>query len=114
MEDELIAILETFKYPIYRQGSMSDEDEYPETFVTFWNTNSPDHSYYDNDDYGTEWTYNVVVYSSNPSIAYSLLDSIRIALKANGWICVGKGQDTESDEETHIGRIIEVIKMNFN
>ena len=49
MEDALITILESFKYPVYRQGSMSNDAEYPETFITFWNNTSDNHAYYDND-----------------------------------------------------------------
>ena len=47
MEDNLIEILSSFGYPVYRQGSMSDDAVYPPTFITFWNFDSPDHSYYD-------------------------------------------------------------------
>ena len=113
MEDELITILESFKYPVYRQGSMSNDDAYPETFFTFWNNDSPDHSHYDNEEYGTNWDFNIYVYSSDPAKTYSLLADARAALKAAGWICMGKGFDSSSDEETHTGRGLEVIKMQF-
>ena len=109
MEDELITILESFKYPVYRQGSMSNDASYPETFVTFWNNDSPDHSHYDNSNYGTSWSYNVFVYSSDPSKVYELLSSIRTALKAAKWTVPSKGQDASSDQATHTGRVIEVL-----
>lgn len=104
MEDVLIAILEAYDVPVYRQGSMSDGDIYPETFITFWNDGSPDHAHYDNDNYGTAWQYTVNVYSSDPAVPYSMMDSIRTALKAAGWIVDGRGYDTPSDEATHTGR----------
>lgn len=113
MEDELITILSSFNVPVYRQGSMSNDATYPPTFVTFWNSDSPDHAYYDNDDFGTDWRYQVTVYSSDPSTTYSLLSDIRLALKRANWIVDGKGTDAPSDEETHTGRVIETIKMNF-
>lgn len=113
MEDELITILSTFKYPVYRQGSMSNDATYPDTFITFWNFDSPDHSHYDNADYGTEWGFNVYTYSSDPAITYSLLDSIRTALKNAGWIVRGRGFDVQSDEETHTGRGIEVYFLKI-
>ena len=75
--DKLLEILEAYKVPVYKQGSMSDDDEYPETFITFWNSDTEDHSHYDNDNYGVTWTYQVYVYSSNPSNTYSILESIR-------------------------------------
>lgn len=111
MEDALITILESFNYPVFRQGSMSDDDAYPETFITFWNNDSPDHSHYDNDEYGTEWDFNVYVYSSDPSRTYSLLDEIRAELKTNGWIPTSKGFDVASDEPTHAGRGIECLYL---
>lgn len=111
MEDALITILESFNYPVFRQGSMSDDDAYQETFITFWNNDSPDHSHYDNSEYGTEWDFNVYVYSSDPSMTYSLLDEIRAELKANGWIPTSKGFDVASDEPTHTGRGIECLYL---
>lgn len=111
MEDALIALLESYNYPVFRQGSMSDEETYPETFVTFWNTGSPDHSHYDNAEYGTSWSYNIFVYSSNPEIPFSLLQTIRTDLKAAGWIPTSQGFDVASDEPTHIGRGIEFLYL---
>lgn len=113
MEDALITILESFKVPVDRQGSMSSHDEYPETFITFWNNDTPDHAHYDNQEYGTEWDFNVYVYSSDPAITYSLLSDIRAALKAAGWIPTSKGFDVESDEQTHTGRGIRVLYLEI-
>lgn len=111
MEDALLEILKSFKYPVYRQGSMSNDEEYPETFVTFWNNDTPDHAHYDNDNYGTSWDYNVFVYSSNPEKIYELILDIRSALKAAKWIVPSKGHDVNSDEATHTGRTIEVYYL---
>lgn len=113
MEDKLIEILSELKYPIYRQGSMSDDEAYPDTFFTFWNNGSPDHSHYDNAEYGTDWNYNIYCYSNNPENTYSVLESARKLLKSNGWIPVGKGFDVSSDEATHTGRGLELYYMNF-
>ena len=113
MIDALITILETFKVPVYRQGAMSADVEYPETFITFWNNTSEDHAHYDNDDYGTNWNFNVYVYSSDPEQVYTLIDNIRSAAKAAGWIPTSKGFDVASDEATHIGRGIELLYLDI-
>lgn len=113
MEDNLVEILSSFGYPVYRQGSMSNDATYPDTFFTFWNYDSPDHNHYDNNDYGTEWNFNIYVYSNDPDMTYNLLASARAALKSAGWICQGKGFDVQSDEETHTGRGLNVIYMQF-
>ena len=108
MEDKLIEILEDFNYPVYRQGSLAGDSNYPDDFFTFWNTDSPDHAYYDNADYGTSWSYNVFFYSTNPLHTYDVLSEAIKALKAAGWVVGGKGFDVQSDEITHTGRGINV------
>lgn len=104
MEDSLISILETFKFPVYRQGSLSASDAYPDDFFTFWNNDSPDHAYYNNHDYGTMWAFQVNFYSNSPSNTYSYIASAIKALKDAGWVVGSKGYDVTSDEETHTGR----------
>lgn len=109
MEDNLIQILGTFGYPVYRQGSMSDDATYPDSFFTFWNNDSPDHSHYDNTDYGTDWDFDVNFYSNDPELTYSVLLQARNLLKENGWVVPSKGHDVMSDEPTHSGRGINAL-----
>ena len=104
MEDKLIELLETFGYPVFRQGSMADDAEYPDSFFTFWNRDSSDHAHYDNNEYGIEWVFDVNFYSNNPALTYSQLAAARTLLKENGWVVSGKGYDMASDEITHTGR----------
>ena len=99
----LITLLESFKVPVYRQGSMEQEATYPDTFITWWNNQTPDHAHYDNTDYGSELDFNVYVYSADPERTYTLLSEIRTELKKNGWIPTSQGFDTASDEPTHTG-----------
>ena len=110
MEDELIEILESFGYPVFRQGSMSEYAKYPDNFFTFWNTDSYCR-YYNNREYETEWDYDVNFYSIDPSNTYSVLASARSKLKERNWIVPGKGYDVTSDETTHTGRGMEVIYL---
>ena len=109
MEDQLIALLETFKYPVIRQGSMPSDAKYPATFFTFWNRTEDGVSFYDNEAAAVAHEFDVNVYSSDPSLTYSLLDSARALLKSNGWIIVTRGYDVRSDEITHTGRGMEVV-----
>lgn len=105
--DDLLEILESYNVPVYKQGSMSDDSVYPETFITFWNSDSEDHSHYDNDNYGSVWVYQIYVYSTSPDLTYSMIASIRKDLKEAGWVVPSKGYDVTSDEPTHTGRGIE-------
>lgn len=113
MEDELIEILETFGYPVVRQGSLGPDEEYPDSFFTFWNNDSPDHAHYDNAEYGTEWDFDVNFYSTDPEKTYQVLADARIKLKQNKWIIPGKGYDVASDEVTHTGRGMRVFYLEF-
>ena len=112
MTKALIDILESFKYPVFRQGSLSNEDPYPETFITFWCNASPDHSHYNNSEYGTAWDFGVYVYSAIPSTCYTLTAEIRTALKTAGWIVPSQGFDVTSDEASHIGRGLECLFLD--
>lgn len=113
MEDKLIEILETFGYPVVRQGSLGPDEEYPDSFFTFWNNDSPDHAHYDNAEYGTEWDFDVNFYSIDPEKTYQVLADARIELKQNKWIIPGKGYDVASDEVTHTGRGMRVFYLEF-
>ena len=48
MEDTLIQLLESFGYPVIRQGSLPADQAYPDTFFTFWNSTEDGQSFYDN------------------------------------------------------------------
>lgn len=113
MEDKLIEILETFGYPVVRQGSLGPDEEYPDSFFTFWNNDSPDHAHYDNAEYGTEWDFDVNFYSTDPEKTYQVLADARIKLKQNKWIIPGKGYDVASDEVTHTGRGMRAFYLEF-
>ena len=113
MEDKLIEILETFGYPVIRQGSLGPDEKYLDSFFTFWNNDSPDHAHYDNAEYGTAWDYDVNFYSTDPEKTYKTLADARIKLKQDKWIIPGKGYDVASDEVTHTGRGMRVFYLEF-
>lgn len=113
MVDTLIELLESFGYPVYRQGSLTKDDPYPETFITYWNVESPDHAHYDNSDFGTAWGFMLFVYSSDPDLTYSIIEDIRSLLQSNDWVVVGRGYDAASDEITHTGRAIDVYFLEI-
>lgn len=109
MEDILIELLSTLKYPVIRQGSLAPDETYPDTFFTFWNNDETEHSAYDNDTVNVDYDFDVNVYSTNPDTAYQLLSQARKLLKENGWIIATRGYDVASDEITHIGRGMEIL-----
>lgn len=114
MDDMLIELLGTFNYPVFRQGSLTENEEYPDSFFTFWNNDSYDGSHYDNDAINFVWTYTIYFYSIDPSLVNSILVEARRLLKSNRWIVQGKGYDVRSDEITHTGRAIDIIFIEQN
>lgn len=112
MEDILIELLESFGKPVIRQGSLAPDEDYPDTFFTFWSNDETEHSAYDNDTVNVDYDFDVNVYSANPDTAYQLLSQARRLLKENGWIIATRGYDVASDEITHIGRGMEVLYLN--
>lgn len=112
MEDILIELLSSLNYPVCRQGSFDEGEKYPDSFFTFWNTESPDHAHYDNKDYLAEWEFDVNFYSVDPELTYSVLADARSLLKENGWIVPSRGYDVFSDEKTHTGRGMQAIFLS--
>lgn len=108
MQNLLIQILETFKFPILRQGSLNPDEPYPETFFTFWNNSTDDNSHYNNKVNNYVWDFDLNVYSTNPEKVNSLLIEAKKELEKNNFIVNGKGHDVASDEPTHTGRGINV------
>ena len=49
MKEDLITLLKTLNYPVFLQGSLNSEADYPDSFFTFWNFETPETAYYSND-----------------------------------------------------------------
>jgi len=114
MKALLISILESFGYPVFQQGSLTEEEPYPESFFTFWNNSSNDGSHYDNDAINFVWSFDVNFYSVDPNLVNTMLVEARTVLRANGFVVSGKGYDLASDEPTHTGRGINVLISERN
>ena len=114
MKENLIQILSTFGYPVKLQGTISQNEKYPDSFFTFWNNDTYDGSHYDNDAISFIWNFTINFYSNNPALVNTVLLQARVLLKQNGWIVSGKGSDVPSDEATHTGRSIDALFIEIN
>lgn len=112
MEDKLIELLKSFSYPVIRQGSLSQDEKYPDTFFTFWNNNESEQSAYDNDTSSVVYDFDVNVYSTDPATTYNLLMTARSLLKNNGFVAPSRGYDVASDEDTHTGRGMNILILS--
>lgn len=104
MKEKLISLLETFGFPVFLQGSMSEEALYPKSFFTFWNNDSYDNNHYDDEPISYTWSFDVNFYSIDPELVNLMLLEAKQILKENGFIISGQGYDLGSDEPTHTGR----------
>lgn len=109
MKDLLIEALEPLGYPIILQGTLGENEAYPESFFTFWNNDTEGNEFYDNVEHGYVWDFDLNFYSSDPALVNTKLLNAKTALKAKGFIVSGKGYDVASDEPTHTGRGIHVM-----
>lgn len=109
MKDLLISLLETFGFPVFLQGTLNENEAYPDSFFTFWNNESSDAAHYDNNAIRYTWNFDVNFYSVDPALVNAKLLEAKTLLKQNGFIVPGKGHDLYSDEPTHTGRGITVL-----
>lgn len=109
VKDLLIETLSSFNYPVIQQGSMSDSDEYPDSFFTFFNNDSNDTDFFDNQETRTIWDFDLNIYSNDPEVVNTALIEAKPLLKASGFIVNGAGHDVVSDEQTHTGRGINIL-----
>ena len=111
MKELLINILLTLGYPVKLQGSIEKDEPYPESFFTFWNNNTDDGSHYNNKPINYVWDFDVNFYSENPELVNTKLLLAKEKLQKQGFIIRGKGYDVASDEPTHTGRGMNVLKI---
>ena len=111
VEDTLIELLETFGFPVYRQGSLAQNAPYPATFFTFWE-NPENVTDYDNETKFVIYDFNVYVYSTDPETLAATIAAARTLLKQNNFTILSRGFDVASDEITHTGKGFEVGYIN--
>ena len=110
VEGKLISFLESFTFPVYRQGSVSEN--YPDNFFTFWEDEEEGNSFYDNLTVDVSYTFTVYFYSINPVNTYSYIHQARNLLKQNGWTVINRGYDVDSGKPSHTGRAFDVVYLN--
>ena len=102
-------LTEAFHLPVILQGSMEQDDAYPEAFFTFWNNSTDDTAFFDNHETQTIWNFDLNYYSNDPTSVNTVLMEAKQLLKAVGFIPTGSGHDIMSDEPTHTGRSLTLL-----
>ena len=114
MKDLLITTISTLGFPVIQQGSLDPNEEYPDSFFTFWNRAADGDSFYDDDEHSIDWNFDLNFYSTDPQLVNTKLMEAKSLLKQNGFIVSGAGYDVASDEITHTGRGISVRYVQQN
>ena len=108
---ELFKLFEDFGKPYFRQGSMSDEDYQPE-FFTFWNIDTPEDAFYDNEAKRYIELIQVGYYTNDATKIYSVMADFIESAKAAGFVNVGRAQDANSGRADYFGRVAVLKKIN--
>lgn len=97
-----------------RQGSFTKEKKLPDSFFTFWNIESSDKSFYDNEVHEIKWDWLVYFYTNDPKILYSKLEEFIKIAKSKGFKVDGKGKDIPSDIPNYSGRYVKLLYVENN
>lgn len=111
IKNDLVTLLESLGYPAFLQGSLNPDDQYPESFFTFWNFSTPESAFYDDAANRAVWGFWIYFYSVDPLLVEQVPEQARKLLKQNGWILAGKPNDISVDRPTHTGVIITAYKF---
>lgn len=114
MIEKLIATLESTDLPVFLQGSLSENDQYPDHFFTYWNNDSFDLKHFDNQKAGVVWDFDVNMYSHDPRFLTTMTIDVINLLKSAGFIVSGAGYSVASDEPTHTGRGFNAMYIQRN
>lgn len=113
LEKVLIKFQEEEKVNYYRQGSRNEGESLEDSFLTFWNSSTPESSFYDNEATRAIWTWQIYIYTSDPSKLYILADKFLELAKEEGFILQGRANDIASGIEDYVGRFITIKYINI-
>ena len=108
-ETMLINTLTPLGYPIMLQGSLAENDSYPDNFFTYWIDDSEDSKHYDNETVRTNDYISLYFYSISPNNAFNSIKEAKKLLKKQGFIVSGNGYSAYSGKDSHVGRAIDLI-----
>lgn len=108
MWSKLEQVFEKMGLEYSRQGSYSEDAEYPPSFFTFWNFDTPEDGFYDNNAHRAVWYWNVYYYTKDASTLYSKMDEFMKSAKDAGFVLDGKAHDVPSDRPDYPGRMITI------
>lgn len=112
MKQLLIDTLESI-YPTFKQGTLNDQEAYPDNFITYWVDYTDDGVHLDNEVRSIEWSFSVIFYSTSQALVDTVPAQIRADLKNAGFIPQGRGNDIASDRPSHKGWAMDFIGVEI-
>lgn len=107
MREKLIETLESLGYDVYLQGSLTEGEDYPASFFTFWQFQGNE-NHYDNDAVSCDLGYWVYFYSTDPALTETVPRQARKKLKEQGFILGHAPFDLSCDEPSHTGKVMTI------
>lgn len=105
---DLKDIFELIDVPIYRQGSLADDEEYPdETFCTYWMRSDDLDDWYDNKPRRREITCDINIYSNDYDTMSQKIQKIRDDCIESD-IVTSSIHDLASDDANYTGQGVTV------
>jgi hypothetical protein len=106
MWEKLNEVFEKTGLPYYRQGNCPAE--LAETFLTYWNVDTPKGGFYDNESHKNIYFWIVYCYSIDENELYSQLALFIEKAKEHGFKADSEGKDIPSDVENYLGRYVRL------
>ena len=110
LRESFYNIIESFSLPIFLQGSMSENEEYPKTFITYFIPEIDDTHFADNEAKLKSVIFEVAIYSEDLSEIDRLSEEIKKKMKINDYNFL-IGGDVASDTQTHSGFMQRFSKL---
>lgn len=111
MREQLVELLETLGFPVFRQGSLNSVNDYPESFFTYWNFTNDDEGFYSGAPAHAVWGFWVYFYSTDPETTETMSERARRLLRGSGYIVRGKPEDVKVDAPMHTGMMFTAYYM---
>ena len=112
--DELYNVLDAYGLPLYLQGTLGADEDYPDNFITYWIEDSKGNAFYDNDSNETDWSISIIYYTHDINSIKEFIPKLIDDLKINKFKVIGKGFFTPSDKPNCVGWILPAIYLKNN
>ena len=105
---DIYKVLKTLGLPIYMQGSMRQDENYPELFITYLWFDSSNLWAFDNSTIATNYACQIAIYGVSPDAIDNTVAQVVEVLKNSGYTIDGGGRMISSDEPTHTAWTFDV------